>query len=189
MLSKLIGDMYQVVYSRLFVLCSLYSVPAILLVIISTLGHMAIRGTKVLFESLASHIEWLTVLQDEQDSCPLGRVRVAPRMNSGPLNGHITLGHVRLAPIVKFQNHFSLHDDAVVETLGAMHEAFAVGFEVHEAADGALGQHGRDNSSGNHFLKALNIGVVVEVGRHGSGRIQRRRGEFQVCEGRPFRLL
>ena len=159
------------------------------LMIIGTLRHMAIRSTKILFESLAAHIERLTVLQDEQHPRPLGRVRVAPRMNGGPLDGHVPLRHVRLAPVVEFQHHFSLHHDAVVETLGAVHEAFAVGFEVHEAADGALGQRGGDDPSGNHFLEALDIRVVVEVGRHGGCRIERRRGELQVCEGGPLRLL
>ena len=172
----LTGNLYEVIFSRRFVFCPLYTVPAMLLMIISTLRHMTIRGTKILFESLTAHIEWLTVLQDEQHSRPLGRFRVAPRMNGCPLNGHVALRHVRLAPIVEFQNHFSLHHNAVVETLGAVHEAFAVGFEVHKAADGALGQHGRDDFSGNHLLEALNIGVVVEVGRHGSCRIERCRG-------------
>ena len=142
-----------------------------LLKIIGTPGHMATRGAKILFESLAAHIEWLTVLQDEQHSRPLGRVRVAPRMNSRPLNSHIALRHVRFAPIVEFQDHFSLHHNAIVETLGAVHEAFGIGFEVHEAADGALGQHSGDDSSRDHFLEALDISVVVEVGRHGSCRI------------------
>lgn len=97
-------------------------------------------------------------------------------MHRRPL--HRNIPPLQRPPVPGVQQHLNLplQHDPVVQALRPMHHAGALGREVHDPADGAVGVHEAQRARGQDLVVCGDVGVVVQVCRE----LRRRVGDAEA---------